>query len=413
MSRRRVVIVGAGTSGSVLSMSLATRTEHEVIVVEPGVYSGLDGISRFMNVLADTTLQKRYEVQLVTEGHKVPYVQAHCVGGGSAINGMLLTSEIPDVAQGLTSLPKVDELGDVSRALLAAGGEITRLWWNNGRWNPGRGLRHLVDEGRVQFTADTVIELLHTGDVAKGLRLKEQVIEADLVVMCAGAIATPKLLLQSGVEKSNSSVGEGVQDHPSVTFTLELHRDSESSFDAGVVCRGTTSTGQQYLIVAYERASWNDAKLGLVSVLLLNPYSRGRVSMVGDECQVRLNMLHDERDVISMREAVRVLIETMSHEGFRKIARDIYADETGTSVESLRTLTDADLETWIREKLTPVSHVASSCSRAVDGNGSLQHMEGVFVADASVLPSVPPSTPAGPVTMEARRIARLLEGVMS
>ncbi|MTA93293.1 MAG: hypothetical protein F2545_02920, partial [Actinobacteria bacterium] len=49
MSRRRIVVVGAGTSGSVVSMSLATRTEHEIIVVESGVYSGLDGESRFRN----------------------------------------------------------------------------------------------------------------------------------------------------------------------------------------------------------------------------------------------------------------------------------------------------------------------------------------------------------------------------
>ena len=412
MSRRRIVVVGAGTSGSVVSMSLATRSEHEIIVVESGVYSGLDGESRFMNVLADSSLQSLHQVQLVANGPTVPYVQAHCVGGGSAINGMLLTSEVPDVAQGLTSFPQKDELGDVGRALLDAGGEYTQLWWNNGRWNPGRALLHLIDHERIRIISDNVLEVLQSGATA-GVRLQESVIEADAVVMCAGAIATPKILLQSGFSRFNTQIGLGLQDHPSITFALELHREIPSVFDAGVVRRGTTSMGEQYLVVAYERASWSEPELGLVSVLLLTPHSRGWVTARDHECDVQINMLDDERDVVAMREAVQSLIETVSHESFRAIARDIYADDEGTSVESLHSLTITELDKWIKMNLRPVSHVAASCHQAVNDDGSLQHVGGVFIADASVLSGVPPSTPAAPVTMEARRIARLVEGSLS
>ena len=103
----------------------------------------------------------------------------------------------------------------------------------------------------------------------------------------------------------------------------------------------------------------------------------------------------------------------MSQESFSAIADNIYADDEGTSVDDLRTFSVSDLDTWIRVNLRPVSHVASSCSRSVDGNGALQCVNGVFIADASILASVPPSTPAGPVTIEARRIARILEGELS
>ena len=70
------------------------------------------------------------------------------------------------------------------------------------------------------------------------------------------------------------------------------------------------------------------------------------------------------------------------------------------------------MDGWIRQNLRPVSHVASSCHLAVGHDGSVQQLKGAFIADASVLPCVPTGTPAGPVTIEARRIARLLEGVM-
>jgi choline dehydrogenase-like flavoprotein len=52
-----------------------------------------------------------------------------------------------------------------------------------------------------------------------------------------------------------------------------------------------------------------------------------------------------------------------------------------------------------------VSHATSSCASAVDRRGRLLGVDGVTLADASVLASVPPETPAAAVTMEALRIA--------
>jgi choline dehydrogenase-like flavoprotein len=413
VSRRRIVVVGAGTSGAVLSMSLASRTDHEIIVVEPGAYTGLDDEPRFLNVLADASLQSLHDVQLVAHGPIVPYVQAHCLGGGSAINGMLLTSEVPDVAHGLTSFPDDNELGDVGRALLGAGGEKCQLWWNHGRWNPARALMHLAEEGRIRIASDRVEEVLGGESNSVGIKMLSGTIESDVVVMCAGAIGTPEILIHSGWASVNPQIGRGLQDHPAVTFAIKLRQKSIAIFDAGVIHRGTTSTGEHYVIVAYERASWSESELGLVSVILLTPHSRGWISDVDDECRIHINMLDDERDVVSMREAVSALLDTVAQNSFGGIAGNIYADDEGTSVDDLRTFSISDLDTWIRVNLRPVSHVASSCSRAVGINGSLKQVEGVFVADASALARVPPSTPAGPVTIEARRIARILEGVLS
>lgn len=413
MKRRRIVVVGAGTSGAVLSMSLAARTDHEIVVVESGPYTGLDNESRFMNVLADSSLQSLHDAQLVANGPVVPYVQAHCLGGGSAINGMLLTSEAPDVAHGLTSYPEDKDIGQIGRALLHAGGEKCQLWWNHGRWNPARALLHLADEGRIRIASDRVEELLHSDSKITGVRLTSATIESDVVVMCAGAISTPTILFNSGFSKVNSQIGRGLQDHPAITFAIQLRELSHAFFDAGVVRRGTTSSGEDYVIVAYERASSSETELGLVSVILLTPHSRGWVSEINHGCNVHINMLDDERDVLSMREAVCELLHVVSQESFTAIGHSIYADDEGTSVDDLRALSTSELDTWIRMNLRPVSHVASSCSQAVDNNGALQSVNGVFVADASVLVRVPPSTPAGPVTIEARRIARILEGVLA
>ena len=413
LNRRRIVVVGAGTSGAVLSMSLAGRTDHELVVVESGLYSGLDDESRFMNVLADQSLQSLHQVRLVADGPTIPYVQANCVGGGSAINGLLLTSQIPDVASGMTSLAGRDQLGDVGQALLASGGEQSQMWWNHGRWNPGRALMHLADEGRIEIVSGDAVEVLGNESSLVGVRLRDKIIEADVVVMCAGAIATPKILLQSVAGVLNPHIGRGLQDHPSLTFAVELRNDSRSFFDAGVIRRGRTSAGEQYLIVAYERASWSESHLGLVSVMLLTPHSRGWVSMVDGDFDVQMNMLDDARDVVAMREALLALVETVEHVSFDAIAHGVYADDEGTSIDALSGYSHEDLDEWIRANLRPVSHVAASCSQAVHENAALRLVEGVYIADASVLASVPSETPAGPVTIEARRIAREIERVLS
>lgn len=394
-------------------MALAARTDHELVVVESGQYSRHDDESRFMNVLADTSLQSIHQVHLVANGPLIPYVQARCVGGGSAINGLLLTSEIPDVAVAMTSMARSEQLGDVGRALLASGGEPSQLWWNHGRWNPGRALMHLVEEERITMISGDVVDVVGDHDTSKGVQLLDQVIEADLVVMCAGAIATPKILLQSFVGSLNPHIGHGLQDHPCVTFAVQLQNESDSFFDTGVIRRGRTRTGEQYLIVAYERASWSEGHLGLVSVLLMTPHSRGKVSMVEGTCDVNLNMLDDARDVVAMREALWALMDTVQHESFAAISHGVYADDEGTSVDELRQYSQVDLDKWIRANLRPVSHVAASCSKAVHDNAALRSVEGVYIADASVLASVPPHTPAGPVTIEARRIAREIEGALS
>ena len=78
----------------------------------------------------------------------------------------------------------------------------------------------------------------------------------------------------------------------------------------------------------------------------------------------------------------------------------------GMPLAQLQGLSDSQLEGWLRGAVKFVSHATSSCATAVDEWGRVKGIENCWVADASVLPSVPSCTPAAPVTMEALRIAR-------
>lgn len=401
-----IVIVGGGTAGSTVALQLGALTPRPIIVCEPGGISPFDDVPCFFDVLGHEHLIA--EEHVIVGGRSISYLQARAMGGGSAINGMLLTGHEPSYVEGLTSLPAADDLGDVSRALLKSGGRISRLWWNNGRWNPGRALVHLVEEGRVEWKHSAVQRILFDDSCVTGVVVSGEVVTTDCVVMTAGAITTPRLLLQSGLNALNEHIGDGYQDHPAISFTLRRSSEDRGVFDAAVVQDLIVESEVRGMLIAYERQHSLDGANALMSVLLMNPDSRGHVRLVDGGCVVESGVLSSARDRIGMRQLVRVAIGEMRGEGFAEVANSIVGGITGTPIDVLAEMSDQDLDRWIAGEVSLVSHASCSMSRSIDSDGSVLGIRGLIVADASVLSHVPHETPAAAVTMEARRIARLL-----
>ena len=403
-----IVVIGGGTAGCTVVSTLAAMTTQPIVLIEPGSPSVHDDESAFFTVLSDEALSREVQTTLVDGGMDMPYVQAQVLGGGSAINGLLLTGEEPSFLSGLTRMATEEDCGQVGTALLAENGRFSRLWWNGGRWNPGRAVQHLVEEGRVTVIPESVTYLEHAQRVIKVAHTTNEAIEGSLFVMCAGALATPALLLHSSLERAVSGIGDGLQNHPTITFTLVLKDTVSQRFDASVVRESRSSSGAEILTVAYERTNADNTTAGLLSVSLMNPESRGGVWRSNTAMQHDFNMLATMRDRVAMREAVRELISTAMSASFSAISHQVLVDAEGTSVEVLDAMKNAELDEWIAVHLTVVSHAASSCHDIVDSDGKVRGVGNLYIADSSILHSVPPCSPAGPVVIEAARIARAI-----
>jgi len=407
-SQLPIVVIGGGTAGCTVVSTLAAMTSLPIVLIEPGLSSVHDDEPAFFDVLSDETLSREVQTTLVDGGEDKPYTQAQVLGGGSAINGLLLTGEEPSFVSGLTRMATEADCGQVATALLAENGRFSRLWWNGGRWNPGRAVQHLVDEGRVTVIPESVTYLEHAQRVIKVAHTTNEAIEGSLFVMCAGALTTPALLLHSSLERAVSGIGDGLQNHPTVTFSVQLKTPRSHRFDATVVRDSLSSSGAQLLTIAYERTNAENVINGQISISLMDPESRGGVWRSNTAMQNDFNMLATMRDRVAMREAVRELIATAMSPSFSAISHHVSVDSDGTSVETLDIMKNVELDEWIAANLTVVSHATSSCHEIVDADGKVRGVGNLYIADSSILHSVPSCSPAGPVVVEAARIARTL-----
>ena len=397
-SPKSIIVVGGGTAGCTVVSYLAANTECKILLLQPGHTSQHDDEPRFFDALRDREL---------LDSSVGDYVQARVLGGGSAVNGMLLTGDEPAHLNGLTRMATPEDCGAVGNALLMNGGRFSRLWWNGGRWNPGRAVRHLDDEKRITILPRSATEIFHREGRVVGVDCNDEPLNTDIVVLCAGAIRTPHILLASGLAVVNPAIGHGLQNHPTVTAHIPLRANNGAKFDASVVREWTTSHDGHIMNVAYERSSHVDDQSGSISVSLMNPISRGAVGWDGQWSPVfDFRLLQEEQDLSNMVDGVRDLFQLLSSPAISEISLVDGITIEGAALSEFWGLTDDQLGRWLEESVKFVSHATSSCAGAVDELGRVKGIENCWVADASVLPSIPSCTPAAPVTMEALRIAR-------
>tara|TARA_B100000768_G_scaffold119178_1_gene110237 strand:- start:164 stop:1768 length:1605 start_codon:yes stop_codon:yes gene_type:complete len=285
------------------------------------------------------------------------------------------------------------------------------------------------------------------GDIAKSLKLQVNGIDKELycnkeVLLCAGAIESPRILLSSGIgnreelEKAGISchhnvpgVGENLQDHLDTMVTVR----SKKAESIGVSWRSLLP----HIITSpfnflFRRMGWwtsnfveaggfADTKLGSpdypdvqfhftpiyrshrgrkfefghgysLFTCLLRPQSSGSVKIKkeGENHKILIdqNFLSDTRDEQSIIEAIKKAREVLSSKEFDEVRGEEIAP--GKSIQS-----DEELLDYIRKTAVTVYHPVGTCKMGVDdlavvspNDLKVKRMNNLRVIDASIMPSI-------------------------
>jgi choline dehydrogenase len=249
-----------------------------------------------------------------------------------------------------------------------------------------------------------------------------QQLTARRVIMAAGAIGTPTVLLRSGigpaedlrrlglpVESDLPGVGAGLNDHPrtGVFMTPKPGTDNPGEPSGQTVLRTTAKGSDEpndlhyYMVNGFNltqhfphlrNIAGGDRIFG-VMVVDERPHARGRVSLTSadprDDPRIDLNYLSDERDYRTFIDAVRTAWELVNAPAIRALGEDfVLIDEPAVnSEEALREYVRRTVDSTYNPVGTAKMGPSSDPAAVVDQYGAVHGVEGLHVADASIMPT--------------------------
>ena len=266
-------------------------------------------------------------------------------------------------------------------------------------------------------------------------------VAADQIVLSAGAMASPQLLMLSGVGPAEHlremgvevvhelpGVGQNLRDHPIVAVICQVRDDHEQDPLAP-----RTQTGLRY--TATGSPDRNDMQITASSFSTpiggADPFEAGgvriqcileladgagevRLSANDPHVQPALNYryLEPERDRERLREAVRISMQLLEHEAFGPIVDQVLqpAEEDLASDEAL--------DAWMMRTVFNTTHASGTCKMGpasdpmavVDQQLNIHGLENIKVADASVMPNVIRANTNCTTIMIGERCAEWLRG---
>lgn len=279
-------------------------------------------------------------------------------------------------------------------------------------------------------------------------------VEAGEIILSAGAVGSPHLLLLSGVGPAGQlerlgipvvqdtpGVGQNLKDHPKVYVTWEVgaglaapsNRGAGSAtlrFTApGSDLRNDLSVSLSAMVVPRVKGvapaskadggrtgeGRSDTRYVEMMVALLLPQSRGELTLTSSDHRVQpamhYNYLAEPSDRTRLRAGIRLALDLA--------ARDELAPLVGARVEpgEKDLVSDDALDQWLLREATTFSHISCTCRMGpsddalavVDQYGKVYGMDGLRIVDASIMPDLvrAPINPA--VIMLAERISDFIK----
>lgn len=396
--RDRWVVVGAGVAGCVVASRLAERGIEVVLIEEGPATAGRPPVD-VDAALAAGRQRPGVMIRRSATSNPQPYTAALGVGGGSAVNAMIASPGGPFTRPHRLVLHTcdADDLGAVDH-LLATSVPSTRPVDLTAVREGGRLRRVTVAEAYLPaardrapvIVADTRVDrVVFDDDRAMGVVTSDgTVIEADRVVVCGGAIATPLLLWRSGVD--HPAIGTGFSDHPSVTVDLDPVDTRWGPGPSGVTVAASSAVIDDVQILPVNASGSLVFGLLRCSVRgVVVPPAGGGAPSVGDPALIKHHVADHEGDVARLAAVIDRVVAASP-------ARP--AQPWGDTAEMVRE--------HLATRPPAYTHATSTCAigAVTDAVGAVRDRRGLFVVDASLFPVVPAVNPMLPTVQLAETI---------
>jgi choline dehydrogenase len=315
------------------------------------------------------------------------------------------------------------------------------------RWSTNLGYLSQA-RGRPNFTlqAETTVErILFDGTRATGVVARTangtETIETGEIVLSAGPVNSPHLLMRSGIGRTEQlaaaripvvaevpGVGQNLRDHPHVYTTWQPAPGypMDPELPRYQVCLRYTAPGShlrndmQILMVSFatdrvDRGGDGVTPVGITLQPVLN-LSVGQGEIRLDPANpagpplIDFNMLAEEFDRRRLRDSLRLCLRLAGHPAFRDILGPRLAPADADFAS------DDALDAWMRREITHTHHLSGTCKMGpaadplavVDQTGRVHGLDGLRVVDASIMPNCVRANTNATTMMIGERVADLM-----
>jgi choline dehydrogenase len=307
------------------------------------------------------------------------------------------------------------------------------------RWNAAFSYIDPVRGGSLRILDQVMVDRLLSWDgsvrIAAVRNGEDIVIEATTVVLSGGVYGTPQVLERSGIGAPDAlaaagvavrvalpGVGSNLHDHPMVHADRRVSADLQAWLDAAAASgflpeeqtlgKFVSSVSPEgiydthiYPVCASDQTSMLHGRV-LVEVACVAPRSRGEIHISSADPAAHPHIDHaylndpEGYDLAVLRDGLVHAQRLLDH--------PLLASVLGEPV------TDMSTDQAIRDTVAHYYHPVGTCAMGsgplavCDANGRVRGVEGVVVADVSLMPQIPRANTNLPAVMIGERIAQTL-----